>query len=242
MPFEPHEITWTPEKSKRIWDYYGSRSQFRSTFFGYIAGPLVARKLIAAVGAAPDARILDFSCGQGDVIAALLPHLTSGQEISACDFSATYVDAVQERFRGDARFKGAMLVTQLPGPLPAGHYDIVYATEVIEHLDDTELERMLAECQRILRPGGRVFFTTPNQEDYEASKLMCPECGCIFHKWQHLRTWTSSTLKARMEGAGFRTRRVEAVAWLNFRGKLMSLLTKRRIECDGLVYVGETAR
>ena len=99
MSFEPHEIAWTPEKSKRIWDYYGSRPQFRSAFFGYIAGPMVARKFMTAVAPAADARILDFSCGQGDVIAALMPHLKGNQEIHACDFSDTYVDAVAKRFQ-----------------------------------------------------------------------------------------------------------------------------------------------
>ena len=131
-------------------------------------------------------------------------------------------------------------MTSLPGPLAAGHFDVVYATEVIEHLNDTEFDGMLAECKRLLKPGGKVFFTTPNEEDYDASKVMCPDCGSIFHKWQHLRTWTRDSLRERIERAGFRTRSVEMVAWLNWRGKLLSLLTTRQIRRDGLIYVGET--
>jgi 2-polyprenyl-3-methyl-5-hydroxy-6-metoxy-1,4-benzoquinol methylase len=242
MSFEPHEIAWTPEKSKRIWDYYGSRPQFRSAFFGYIAGPMVARKFMTVVAPVANARILDFSCGQGDVIAALLPHLKDSQEISACDFSNTYVDAVTKRFKGTPHFKSATLMTSLPGPLADGHFDVVYATEVIEHLNDTELDGMLAECKRLLKPGGQVFFTTPNEEDYDAAKIMCPDCGSIFHKWQHLRTWTRDSLRERMERAGFRTRSVEAVAWLNWRGKLLSWLTTRKIKRDGLIYIGETSK
>ena len=242
MSFEPHEIAWTPEKSRRIWDYYGSRPHFRSTFFGFLAGPMVARKLMTEIASARDTRVLDFSCGPGDVIAALLPHLRDEQEIHACDFSETYVDAVKQRFRDAPHFKSATLMPSLPGPLPEAYFDIVYATEVIEHLDDSELDGMLAECKRVLKPGGRVFFTTPNKEDFDAAKIMCPECGCIFHKWQHQRTWTLDSLRQRMEVAGFRTHRVEAVAWQSWRGKLLSLLTQRKLHKGGLVYVGEVLR
>jgi ubiquinone/menaquinone biosynthesis C-methylase UbiE len=240
MRFELHEIQWTAEKSKRMWDYYGSNPKYRSAFFGFAAGRYVARMLIAQVVPAEDARLLDFSCGPGDVIAALLPYLRSTHEIHATDFSDTYVRAVAERFKGEPRFKGATLIQSLPSGLPAGYFDVVFATEVIEHLRDDELDAMLAECNRVLKPGGQVFFTTPNEEDYDAAKMMCPDCGCIYHKWQHVRTWTADSLRDRMEAAGLRTRVVKAVAWLNWRGKLMSLLRTRKVDRNGLVYVGET--
>ena len=120
-------------------------------------------------------------------------------------------------------------------------FDVVIATEVIEHLLDSELEGMLAECRRLLKPGGRVFFTTPNDEDYDASKVMCPEYGSIFHRWQHVRTWNVGTLRAHMERAGFVTRLIQPVAWQAWYGKLRSLLVNRRIVKGGLVYIGETS-
>lgn len=240
MKFEPHEIEWTTEKSKRLWDFYGSRPVYRSAFFGAIAGKYVARMLISDVGASKDARFLDFSCGQGDIIAALLPMLSGTQEIYATDFSVTYVDAVARRFKHQSRFKEASLTQAFPSKFPSGYFDVVFATEVIEHLQDEELEGLLTECKRILKPGGRVFFTTPNEEDYEAAKMMCPDCGCIYHKWQHIRTWTAESLRHRMEVCGLQTRVVKAVAWLNWRGKLLSMITTGRVRLDGLVYVGDS--
>ena len=239
MTFEPHEIEWTTEKSKRLWDFYGSRPEFRKTFFGYQAGRYVAPMLVKDTALADDARLLEFSCGQGDVIAALLPYLRGKQEVHATDFSRTYVEAVAKRFGGEARFNGATLIERLPSTLPPAHFDAVFSTEVIEHLTDDELSQMLTECKRVLKPGGRVFLTTPNAEDYDIAKVMCPDCGCIFHKWQHLRTWTADSLRQRMEAAGLRTRLVKAVAWQSWQGKLLSLLRDRRITPTGLVYVGE---
>lgn len=237
--FTPHEIEWSAEKSKRLWDYYGSNPKYTETFFGYIAGGFVAKRLVAGTALSNNARVLDFSCGRGDVIAACLPLLKDNQEIYATDFSDTYVRRVTERFTSEPRFKGAILTRSLPTPYQANFFDVVMATEVIEHLLDSELEGMLAECHRLLNPGGRVFITTPNDEDYDAAKVMCPECGCTFHRWQHVRTWTVDTLKSYMENAGFITLSSEPVAWLNWRGKLQSLISNRRVVKNGLIYVGE---
>ena len=48
-----------------------------------------------------------------------------------------------------------------PYPLPDGGFDAVIMTEVYEHLRDYPV-RSLQETFRILRPGGRLYFTTPN--------------------------------------------------------------------------------
>lgn len=44
-------------------------------------------------------------------------------------------------------------------PFPDGHFDLVLATDVIEHVEDEP--RALAEIRRVLAPGGRVLLTVP---------------------------------------------------------------------------------
>lgn len=100
-----------------------------------------------------------------------------------------------------------------------------------------ELDGMFAECRRLLKSGGQIFFTTPNDEDYDASKILYPECGRTFHRWQHVRVWTAGSLAARVEQAGFTTRVVKPVAWQRWLGKLRSLVVNRRIVRGGLIYV-----
>ena len=158
MPFTPHEIEWTAEKSKRLWDYYGSNPKYAETFFGFMAGGLVAKRLFSSISAPDDARLMDFSCGPGDVIAACLPLMRGNQEMYATDFSDTYVRGVADRFKSEARFKGSALTQSLPTRYPDGFFDVIIATEVIEHLLDSELDGMLTECRRLLKPGGQVFF------------------------------------------------------------------------------------
>ncbi len=48
-----------------------------------------------------------------------------------------------------------------PYPLDSEAFDAVIMTEVYEHLRDYPI-RSLEESARILRPGGRLYFTTPN--------------------------------------------------------------------------------
>jgi ubiquinone/menaquinone biosynthesis C-methylase UbiE len=45
-------------------------------------------------------------------------------------------------------------------PLQDSAFDVVWASEVIEHVADTA--RWLSEVRRVLRPGGRLLLTTPN--------------------------------------------------------------------------------
>jgi 2-polyprenyl-3-methyl-5-hydroxy-6-metoxy-1,4-benzoquinol methylase len=240
MPIVPHEIEWTAEKSKRLWDYYGGNPKMARLFFGHVNGPFVAERLFEKVRLARDAHILDFSCGNGDVVSACLELMRHAQEIYATDVSEIFVERVTKRFAQQPRFKGAILMESLRTSLPDRTFDVVIATEVIEHLFDHELDGLLAECKRLLKPaGGQVFLTTPNNEDYEAEKVFCPDCGCVFHRWQHVRTWTADTLRAYMEMAGFQTHFAEPVAWASRRLRIWSVIRRIPLPKTGLLYIGE---
>lgn len=48
-----------------------------------------------------------------------------------------------------------------PFPLPDASFDVVFSEHMIEHMPYTEGLRCLAECHRVLRPGGRIRIATP---------------------------------------------------------------------------------
>ena len=52
-----------------------------------------------------------------------------------------------------------VIATAYDVPLPDGHADTVLLAEVLEHLEDPG--RGLAECVRLLAPGGHLILTTP---------------------------------------------------------------------------------
>ena len=82
-------------------------------------------------------------------------------------------------------------------------------------LPATGLDEVLAECLRALAPGGRLFVTTPNGEDLDVERTICPECGCTFHRWQHVRSWTAQSLASRLSAVGFGPVEAREITWGN---------------------------
>ena len=51
-----------------------------------------------------------------------------------------------------------------PFPLPASSFDFVFSEHMIEHVPFSLGRQMVAECYRVLKPGGRIRIATPNLE------------------------------------------------------------------------------
>ena len=83
--------------------------------------------------------------------------------------------------------------------------DIVMSVEMVEHLFDEHLEPTFGEFHRLLKPEGTLIVTTPNEEDLAASRVLCPDCGGLFHQFQHIRTWSANSLRQALEAHGFET-------------------------------------
>jgi SAM-dependent methyltransferase len=123
----------------------------------------------------PEHALLDVGCG------STAPVLRKFRE--ACD-RLVGIDMVDldveipgiEFYRGDlARI-----------PLPAASVDVIMARSVMEHIEDPA--PAYRELVRVLRPGGRLVFLTPNLWDY-ASLAAC----VIPNRWH-------ASLVAKMEG------------------------------------------
>ncbi|HEV2764309.1 MAG TPA: class I SAM-dependent methyltransferase, partial [Pyrinomonadaceae bacterium] len=195
---QPHEIVWTPEKSADFWNYFSNDPVFSAQYFSNHSGGLLLEHLERAVEF--KGRVLDYGCGPGYMVAHLL---NRGVACEALDFSEGSVRRVRDRFGSHPLFRGATAVAGLPSPLPEGQFDVVLSVEMVEHLFDEWLTPTFEEFRRLLRPGGTLVVTTPNEEDLTALRVLCPECGGLFHQYQHVRSWSAATLRAALEGHGF---------------------------------------
>jgi len=137
---------------------------------------------------------------------------------------------------------GAICIERFPSPFDDSSMDLVISVEVVEHLNNTQLLEMLKEVYRVLKTGGYVIVTTPNKENLEANKTVCPECGCIFHRWQHIRSWDMFSLRRKMEEMGFYTVHISETIF-TYTLKKIFLLLKRSIKKDftypHLIYIGK---
>lgn len=110
------------------------------------------RDFLAAELRAGD-RVLDLGCGAGEFTAI-------ASELGAGVVGAEVARGALERARRSYPELDFRLVP-IDGPLPLedNSFDVVWASEVIEHVADTA--RWLSEVRRILVPGGRLLLTTP---------------------------------------------------------------------------------
>jgi 2-polyprenyl-6-hydroxyphenyl methylase / 3-demethylubiquinone-9 3-methyltransferase len=101
-------------------------------------------------------RVLDVACGAGFISNALAAH---GFTVSAVDLSLSSLDVAR---RHDATGRVDYVhadAYQLP--YADGQFDAVTSMDFLEHVE--EPERSIAECARVLRPGGLFIFHTFNR-------------------------------------------------------------------------------
>ncbi len=190
---------WTPEHIANYWAYHALRPYRQPEYFSYQVGQGITN-FLRATGRL-HGKVLDYGCGPGHLLHYLLE-----EEQLACfgaEFSPEVVAHVNHRFRAHPRWKGALQVAELPTPYQENAFDVVTCIEVIEHLPDDLLSPVIAELRRLVKPGGMVLFSTPHAEDLEAGMAYCPFCNTAFHARQHLRTFTSATLRALLAAHGF---------------------------------------
>jgi 2-polyprenyl-3-methyl-5-hydroxy-6-metoxy-1,4-benzoquinol methylase len=106
-------------------------------------------------------RVLEIACGRGGLACRLARHTHRPGHLVAADFSTTAV----AKGRSHARAVG------LPGlqwsvsdlhacGIQSGTFDTVISCESIEHLERPR--QACVELARMLKPGGRLYLTTPN--------------------------------------------------------------------------------
>ncbi len=99
-------------------------------------------------------RALDIGCGTGDFTAALTD---AGAQAIGVDVAQAALERARTRHPAlDFR------LIPIDGPLPLedSSFDLVWASEIIEHVADTAL--WLSEVRRVLAPSGRLLVTTPS--------------------------------------------------------------------------------
>ena len=106
--------------------------------------------LLRRAGLPPSPHILDAGCGTGRNLAEFA-HL--GKAVGV-DFSDDAVAFCRRRGLDDVRMAP---VEELP--FEDASFDLIFATDVIEHLDDDR--RALAELRRVAAPGARLVVTVP---------------------------------------------------------------------------------
>ncbi len=165
------------------------------------------RRALLLGEARPGERVLDLGCGSGRFVAAL-------RDAGAEPVGVEIAEAALERARAVA--PGADLRLLGPDgslPLDHGSVDLVWCSEVLEHVADGM--QLLHEVRRVLRPEGRLLVTVPYHGRVKAAAIALARFDVHFDpQGQHLRFYTRASLAASLRAAGLEPTSIEAAGGL----------------------------
>lgn len=172
-------------------------------------------------------RVLDFGCGNGALCGALA---SAGYEVVGCDPGLQGLAHARQVYP-------LIPLHQLEAgddPAPLGEpFDLVVATEVIEHMfDPRALPRFAA---RVLKPGGHLIVSTP-YHGYLKNLLLALTGKMDQHftaLWAHghIKFWSRRTLTRLLEMEGFRVTGFIGAGRMHYLWKSMILtaVLKQRV-------------
>jgi ubiquinone/menaquinone biosynthesis C-methylase UbiE len=138
-------------------------------------------------------RALDLGCGAGDFTAAL-----AGAGANAVGVDVAEAALVRARTRHPG-LDFRLAAIDCPLPFEDNAFDVVWASEVIEHVADTA--RWLSEVRRVLAPRGTLLVTTPSH-----GRLRVALGGIDRFSdplGDHLHLYTRASLRSLLEDFGF---------------------------------------
>src|SRR5215210_28843 len=141
-------------------------------------------------------RVLDLGCGAGRFVAAL-------REAGADPVGVELAEGALERARRNV--PGADLrLLDAGGSVPLGHgdVDLVWCSEVLEHVPDTVA--LLTEARRVLKRGGRLLVTVPDHGLVNRTLIALARHDSHYDPLgQHVRFYTRRSLARALHAAGF---------------------------------------
>ncbi|WP_150238120.1 class I SAM-dependent methyltransferase [Nocardiopsis quinghaiensis] len=155
----------------------------------------VSDRVAQALGARSGERVLDAGCGTGGL--ALRLARATGARVTGVTISRYEVRRARERARLEP---GGSKTDFLLGdfaelPFENGSFDAVVALESLQNASD--LDRVLAEFHRVLRPGGRLTFADLSREsDTEPTRLAHFMSSLELRRLPSMGEWLEALLRA----------------------------------------------
>jgi len=163
-------------------------------------------------------RFLDVGCGAGTLLSVANQ---AGWNAEGVELSIPTVDILRKQ--GLQVFPGELAQAKFP----EGHFDVVTAAELIEHVPDPS--SLIAEVARVLRPGGIFWATTPHS--HGASGRFLKLKWSVVSPPEHLHLFSVRGMAALLARHGFQRIKVKTEGLT--AGELMGAFRSRAQAGDG---------
>lgn len=175
-----HGMKWTDNATARFWnntDVLMDRGEKGNDYFGSMVGKVLLKHIDKMVNF-KGKNVLDYGCGMGYLM-RIISATYDVNSVYGCDLSTTSVDHVNLLKLGK-NWGGAVQVASDGIPYDSNFFDVVILTEVVEHMDDDALNFAICEIKRMLKLGGMLVITTPNEEVLANGIVVCRNANVIF--------------------------------------------------------------
>ena len=191
---------WTAADIAAFWNWQSKNANRQQQYFTATMAPGIV-KFIKKKGLLKG-DVLDYGCGAGHLLEQMLKQVNVN--FYGLDFSADSIDEAKKRTANKPNLKEIVLIDKLPSFFKDEQFDSITLIETIEHLQDEALQDTMQELFRILKPNGKIFITTPFNENLDDNLNFCPFCKSEFHQMQHMQTFDITKLHALAARHGFK--------------------------------------
>jgi len=147
-------------------------------------------------------KILDFGCGKGKMFGEILK-MNPNADLVGVDVSEKAISFIKKKFPKQ-KFKkieeGSIL------PLTTNTFDFIIASDVLEHIYDTEL--IFSEIARILKPGGKILISVPYNGRIKNVIITLFFYESVFDPYSpHIRFFSKKSLQGCLEKVNLKSQR-----------------------------------
>ena len=204
----------TVNELKKIWDKYNDYSKLDELLKNMrinegkeikdwlhlpIHMPFIKREL---KGLNKNAKVLEAGCGFGQWVFWMVEQ---GYQAVGIDLSPKAIRTAKDYIRKN-KIKNCEFIEGdvRRMPIEDNYFDIIYSFGLIEHFHKPEI--ILNEFKRVLKPGGKIFLSMPNQySGHTLTRIILKMIG----KWDlgHERSYTKKSLDKLFEKSGLKVLR-----------------------------------
>jgi ubiquinone/menaquinone biosynthesis C-methylase UbiE len=166
-------------------------------------------------------KVLDYGCGPGYLLSHFLER--KNLECYGVDISQESIGKIRARFASYSNLKEAIVLNNHLTSYPDNYFDVITLVETLEHLSRSLIPNVLNELKRIIKLGGIILITTPFSEILEENMVYCPFCNSVFHKWQHLESYTIESMVSLLNSNSMKVISCQNMDFMQFQDSIFDV-------------------